>query len=51
MPGGNGLLVNAHLGVLHLTPLRKSFVPSLRHNLHFDPKYLPIFFSPFYPAI
>src|SRR3990172_9775372 len=30
----------AHLGPKHLSPLRKSFIPSRRHSRHTGPRYL-----------
>src|SRR3989344_4154846 len=42
MPGAYGLRTIAHFGVKQRSPLRKSFSPARRHNLHFASRYRPI---------
>src|SRR5688500_19083248 len=37
-PGGVGRRSTGHFSVKHLVPLRKSFVPSLRHCLQLGPR-------------
>src|SRR6267378_1873071 len=45
-PGGKFLFSIPQEGLKHLSPFRKSFIPSLRHNLHTGPMYLAKLSSP-----
>src|SRR5437660_7572035 len=45
-PGAKFLFSIPQEGLKHLSPLRKSFIPSLRHNLHTGPMYLANLNSP-----
>src|SRR5438132_8153654 len=45
-PGAKFLFSIPQEGLKHLSPLRNSFIPSLRHNLHTGPMYLANLNSP-----
>src|ERR1051325_5029951 len=45
-PGAKFLFSIPQEGLKHLSPFRKSFIPSLRHNLHTGPIYLAKLNSP-----